>query len=444
VQTPRLLMLIAAVVLLVTLGGAWLSLPSQTLAQNLHFIQVSRTVHPDSSNLPLPEKDWTILLYNAADFDGYNPAEDFAQGLQSTDGVHVLMLEDLYDGESTVWSVEGTPEMPALVSRAQWGEIDMGDQEILTRILSYCQENFPSQRLMVMMYQHGGGWRGACYDEHPSGIGGEIDVTFLTPEEMRQSLDSIGGIDALLFTAPCIMGAIEPVYQLRNSTEIYIGSEPTSGFIFWIDALPSISDLLTTYPDLPSEALARRLLEVVQTTYSQEKWSAPPQRYAPTSPALTAIHSSTAIDVLASALDAFSLTLLEVLDDSLEAVLEARNRTQSFANDELIDAYEFARHCRSIPEMADMSEAFMEAVLAAVTYTFTDPYLHPAAKGLSLYFPLWAYASLDHLVVFHAAQGFGRNGEAYQESGLELIEITHWDEFLVAFYDRLLDPARSE
>jgi Clostripain family len=427
--------------ILTLLGCQWLSAPCLAQTDDGEQAPISRIEKPSSYDLPQPEKDWTVLLYNAADFKGYNPTEDFATAIQSTGAVHVLILEDLLDGESTIWYVGGNPDEPRLISLAEWGEIDMGDDQTFSQILAFCQQYFPSRRTMAMMYQHGQGWHGACYDSHPSAIEGQIETTYLTPEEMRVSLDSVGGIEALLFTAPCIMGAMETVYQLRDSVDLYIGSEPVSSFAIWEGALDGIISLLTDEPDIPLDVLASRILDLVQTTFDREallEMAAEEYHHLLPSAALTAVHFNSSIHALCPALDAFALALLSILDNSMGLIQQARTRTQSFGNGELVDAYDFALHCKEIPGMKLVSEELMNAVSEIVTVSITDVETFPHANGLSLYFPLPEIDNSARLAVYHSNYGFGKYGEEYQGAKLDLVDSTHWSEFLEGFFDQLL------
>ena len=430
---------------LIAFGLLQTALVAAASTQTASSIPVVRHTPSVPIELPKQEKDWTVLFYNAADFEGGNPADLFAAGMQTMDNVHVVMLEDTYDGEATVWSVEGSPETPELVALEEWGEIDMGDEAAFTRILAYCDENFPSRRTMVMMYQHGGGWRGACWDDHPGNP--EAAITYLTPEEMRQSLDSIGGVDALLFTAPCIMGAIEPVYQLRHSTDLYIGSEPMSGFGIWTNALPDIAACLAASPESTVGVLARSILDAVQRTYDPGKYLSVTPEHAHAliaTPSLTAVASTPSLEALASALDAFSLALIDALPMSVEEIRQARNWSQDFLVAEIVDAFQFAKHCQEIPGLEDASATFQQALSQSITYVLVNEAGYPGSHGLSLYFPFQKHKDPFFLRYYHYSTDFREHAAAYRGADLWLLEDTHWDEFLVAFYDRPFDRPHED
>ncbi len=63
------------------------------------------------------------------------------------------------------------------------------------------------------MYNHGGGCWDACIDETDNG--------WLTMDDIQKALEEAGGIDILMFNAPCLMGNLEAVYELRNVVNVY-------------------------------------------------------------------------------------------------------------------------------------------------------------------------------------------------------------------------------
>ncbi|HDM67216.1 MAG TPA: hypothetical protein ENG62_02385 [Thermoplasmatales archaeon] len=55
----------------------------------------------------------------------------------------------------------------------------------------------------------------ACLDE-------TNDNGWLTMDGVQQALIASGGVDVICSTAPCLMGAFELVYELRNCVKLYI------------------------------------------------------------------------------------------------------------------------------------------------------------------------------------------------------------------------------
>lgn len=133
------------------------------------------------------------------------------------------------------------------------GEVNMGSQRALQDFLSFGKTYFPAQRYIVAFYDHGGGWQGACWDAF------SFDDN-LAPAEMNNALTTSGGLDIVMFTAPCLMGSVEAPYQLRSSTKYYIASEGVSGFIYWRGILAELDSFLKGNPACPTEELAGKVI----------------------------------------------------------------------------------------------------------------------------------------------------------------------------------------
>ena len=41
----------------------------------------------------------------------------------------------------------------------------MGDYQTLSYFINYGKQNYPADRYLLWIYNHGGGWKGACMDD---------------------------------------------------------------------------------------------------------------------------------------------------------------------------------------------------------------------------------------------------------------------------------------
>ncbi|MGW8266254.1 MAG: clostripain-related cysteine peptidase, partial [Longimicrobiales bacterium] len=218
----------------------------------------SRPVGPDpelpSEPDPLPEKAWTFLLYDDADFENaYDPLDDFAARVAGGENVNFLALRD---GETTPGALYAIGPGHRISLKKSYGEINMGAATTLSGTLDWVKEYFPAERYIVAFYDHGGGWRGSCWDKTNHGDN-------LTMAEKRSALAEVGGVDLVLFTAPCLMGALEAAYDLREVTEVYVGSEATSGFIWWREPMRDLSAVLESNPDISTLELASFMVDAI-------------------------------------------------------------------------------------------------------------------------------------------------------------------------------------
>ena len=135
-------------------------------------------------------------------------------------------------------------------------EVNMGDYQTLRDFLDYAKSKCAAERYILSFYDHGSGWEGAC-----------IDITsgddLLLMDEIQRALTDAGGVDMVCFSAPCLMGALESVYELRNCTEVYIGSEETSGYIWWWYTMGDICETLKQNPDITNLEFADIIIQSI-------------------------------------------------------------------------------------------------------------------------------------------------------------------------------------
>ena len=127
---------------------------------------------------------WTILFYDDADFhNAYDPFVDFVNDAHSDVNVNVLVLQDTNTMSGFLWYVY---ESHATLRIGRWGEVDMGDYATLRDFIAYGKANYPADRYLLALYDHGGGWAGACTDVTNGG--------WLLMDDIRRALDETGGV----------------------------------------------------------------------------------------------------------------------------------------------------------------------------------------------------------------------------------------------------------
>lgn len=215
-------------------------------------------------------KKWTFLFYDDADFDpGYDPMEDFSNDMYSGKNINVLVLRDIHknNAENYNWVVSkpesdytagiyliNESKKPILLKNM--GEINMGDSNTLSDFILYAKSLFPAERYILSFYGHGGGYMGACSDE--------TNNDWLYMGEIKQGLKAAGGVDIIMFSAPCLMGALESIYEVRDYAEVYIGSENLSGYCFWINSMHHIRSILENNPETGTLVLGRQIVKFIE------------------------------------------------------------------------------------------------------------------------------------------------------------------------------------
>lgn len=220
----------------------------------ISFLVIILSIYSCNDNSTNPDniqsetkKKWTYIFYNDADFtNAYNPTADFAARMTSNENLDVIILEDLFGAEAKYLYVEENSEVTTIENL---GEVNMGSKTTLSNLLKFAKEKYPAERYILAMYNHGSGAMGACIDN--------TDEDILSMWEINKALEENDGVDFLLFTAPCLMGAFESIYQVRENVEYYIGSENLSGFMWWFETLPEMNQKINATPDISNKEFAK-------------------------------------------------------------------------------------------------------------------------------------------------------------------------------------------
>lgn len=217
----------------------------------------------ESDDSPLPQKEWTFLLYDDADFkNAYDPFGDFSSHVSSSSEINYLVLRDKNNGEAEYFNINEN-HTPVLIDSL--GEINMGDKNTLLNYIDFAKHHYPAKRYIIAFYDHGGGWMGTCWD-----ITSNNDN--LTAHELNEAFSAADNIDLILFTAPCLMGSLETAYQVRNSAKFYIGSESLSGFNFWLDILTDFDRLIKNNATISSHKLSEEIIKLHKNNIKKSKY----------------------------------------------------------------------------------------------------------------------------------------------------------------------------
>jgi hypothetical protein len=360
-------------------------------------------------------KAWTFMFYDQADapLGSYDPMEDFCKRVSSGPSVDFVVLRDTNGDSARIWYVDSAHE-PVL--REELGEVNMGDGQTLFDFIDYSKANFPARRYVLGFYGHGGGWRGACFDRTS-----QYDA--LTMDEIAAALVDAGGVDLVVFTSNCFMGAVESAYELRGCADVYVGSENFCGYAFWDAPMGDICREMHRSPGMSNEDLAQVIVDAVwerRDMWSEEDWY--------NNLTVSAVRPDSLVP-LVEALDAVALDYL-----SSPARLHARVSWVYFKicsfGDEVVDIYHLA-HCLLMNEDQDSTRARLETVrsrlLDCVICECHDPVWN--AYGLSVYFP--------YMSEYGCQPEYGA-----AETALDFAQDTHWDELLEVYPYPLPDGGR--
>jgi hypothetical protein len=183
------------------------------------------------------EKEWTILVYMAADNGlNENALEDIAemQAAEFSAQVNVVVqidhrnqnpINDYTGGER--WQI--FPNSKQLIKRM--GEIDSGSSETLADFIDWGFSKFKSRKKALVLWSHGNGW----YDLYNKFCPDKTSLTSINipQKDLRNALAWANyNIDILIFDA-CNMQTIEVIAEVSDYAEYVISSEDeikVSGF----------------------------------------------------------------------------------------------------------------------------------------------------------------------------------------------------------------------
>jgi len=378
------------------------------------------------------QKKWTIMLYDDADFyNAFDPLWVIVNNTGSTENVNVLVLQDKENGPASIWYID---EDYNKVLLEELGEINMGNYTTLRNFIDYCKTNFSAERYMITLYNHGGAWRGACWD-------GTDDNDNLEMDEIQRALNESKRVNIISFSA-CDMGCIESAYELRDQVDVYIGSEEMHGFgDYWLE-IPQVLDKNaedTTYN------ISRKIIEIYKNMYpyfgNLYGWTIDlvrqmMMRIFPYPPALTisAVRADK-METLVSSVNDLSNILIDNINLYKRTITGIRLRVDDFPRTmsilsplgDSVDIYHFV-DLMDKPRFRlltpDLHEA-AENVKRNLEQVLVDEYHqigHRKAHGLSIYFPP-KYTTTE----------YKKYDSLYSNYGLDFTEDTNWDEFLQTY-----------
>lgn len=243
-------------------------------------------------------------------------------------------------------------------------ELNMGNPATLSNFIDFCKTNYIADNYVLVLWNHGGGWRSkeiavapitkaVCWDDTNGG-----DCLYIS--EVKSAVSS-KGLSLIGFDA-CLMGMVEVAYELRNCAQTMVASEETEPGDGW-DYIALLNQYKAS--DLSMNALADAVVDSYSSfyTYSETTMSAID---------LTQMHS------FSNTLTSFSNYLSGI---TTSEVTLARNSTIYFAEINYIDLYDFADNFSSAE-----ASAIKTAIQDCVLYNWSHSNLH--AHGLSIYFPV--------------------------------------------------------
>ncbi|MGE5248874.1 MAG: clostripain-related cysteine peptidase [Bacteroidota bacterium] len=232
-----------------------------------------------------PGQTWTVMLYQDAD-DQILERDIFldlneAERIGSSDRVRIVSQIDRFagayqgDGDWTGarrYYVTQDNDLNHIHSQLvqELGEVDMADGSSLVDFVQWAASNFPADKYVLILSDHGMGWPGGWSDPDPGGADpsraplasrlGENIYLMELDKALQQSRQAAGidrfeivGLDA------CLMAQMEVMAALQPDAHYAVTSEETEPSLGW--AYASFLGDLVINPDMSGAELSDRIVK---------------------------------------------------------------------------------------------------------------------------------------------------------------------------------------
>ena len=182
-------------------------------------------------SIPKPVKEWTFLTYingnNNLDPYGATNINQMEQ-IGSTDQLNVVVQwASLKRGTTQRLYIhkDNDPRKVTSPILQEIPKLDMGDWRSLVEFVQWAHDNYPAKRYFINVWNHGNGWHltDISYDD----VSGHMITTKQLGDAMRESASIIGHKIDLYASDACLMAMIEIANEMKDSVEIFAGSEET-------------------------------------------------------------------------------------------------------------------------------------------------------------------------------------------------------------------------
>ncbi len=227
---------------------------------------------------------WTIMLYQDADdkileqdiFIDFNEAELVG----SSDRVNIVAQLDRYVGgfrgdgdwsDTRRYFLQRDTSLDTINSPFESiGEVDMSNPQVLTDFIVWAVRNYPADKYVLIMSDHGMGWPGGWTDPEPAGSGRQNvpivraigDAMYLNEiDAALQAARDQTGVDAfeLVGMDACLMGHMEVFAALAPHARFAAASQEVEPAVGW--AYTAFLNQLVANPDVTGRELGQYIVD---------------------------------------------------------------------------------------------------------------------------------------------------------------------------------------
>ncbi|MCR4584819.1 MAG: peptidase C11 [Lachnospiraceae bacterium] len=253
---------------------------------------------------------------------------------------------------------------------ADMGNKAMTDPATLTEFINYCSKNYPSNRNMLVFWDHGGGsLSGYGYDELHSSSGS------MTLGGINKALGNAGiKYDIIGFDA-CLMATVETDLMAASYADYMIASEETEPGVGWYYTrwLTELSKNTSMASTEIGKMIIDDFVDVCDRSCRGQKTT------------LSIVDLAELSETLPDDFKAFSKKTTDLITEKKYSVVaDARSASREFAQSSQIDQVDLVNFATNMG--TEEGKKLADTVLAAVKYNRTSSNM-TNAYGVSIYFP---------------------------------------------------------
>jgi len=345
---------------------------------------------------PIPNvPEWTVMVYLDADNNlesaGINDINEMEM-VGSSSKVNIVVQADRipgYDNSNDNWTTTRRYYImqdndPFLINSEfnDLGELNMGDPQTLVDFASWAVTEYPAEKYLLVIWNHGGGFRSPAYSK---GIA-QDDTSgkdIITMSDLEYALSAISvqvgkNIDIVGMDA-CLMAMTEVAYQIKDCAGILVTSEENEPGDGW--PYDTILSQLVVNPNASPEQLATDIVDKYIYFYSFDEVTQ------------SAINLSY-MDILASQLSSMADSIRSDTLTSKNAYLNAAYFSQHYSDyyHDFIDLYDFCNKLLAYSNsmsVKNIASSIQQTLLDAVIKSDYNGGNLSDSRGLSIYFPLY-------------------------------------------------------
>jgi len=340
---------------------------------------------------PLPEAQWTVMVYMAGDSDISQAALHNINDMEevgSTSQVNVVVQAE--------FSTEFSPALPGNTLRGRIsrdhdpthitstlydiGNHDMTDPATLRDFIEWAYLSHPARHYALVLWSHGLGWKasgkGMIKDVTSAG-----DSSIMSLPDMALAMHDSGVKFDLIDFDACLMGMYEVAYEMRGLSDFMTFSEAL--FPVYGNPYTIILNELTANPDMGSEELAEGFVSACSEYYRGLGYSF----------TKSAIRSS-AVEEVHAGVNGLAQALLDSMAEEADTIKAAVNNTEEYYYFVYRDLGDFLDQLRSLTKnqtlldsIAAVDSSLKDLVLEA--QRFSPDINNPVTRshGIAIYLP---------------------------------------------------------